>query len=143
MSLYASLDDLKTARGEDVLFVLAPGADRKGLNTSAVQAGLERATREADSYLSVRYRLPLARIDAVLSGVVMDMALYHVAGDANRMTEVIATRYKAAVKWLEQVSAGRATLPGAEQPDNNRSAPRPVVIAGPVRVFRRTQMKGL
>lgn len=142
MILYATLDDLKTARGEDALFVLAPSADRKEVNTATVQAGLERATREAESYLSVRYRLPLARIDAVLTGVVMDMALYHVAGDANRMTEVIAARYKAAVKWLEQVSAGRAALPGAERPDN-RSAPRPVVIAGPARAFRRNQMKGL
>ncbi|WP_282094320.1 gp436 family protein [Epibacterium ulvae] len=141
---YAIQNDIVTLYSQDALFV----ADRDGDGTpdaDAIARALDAATSEIDSYIGVRFALPLPEPDELLKQFCVDIALYRLAASADVQTEEHRTRYKDAIHHLKDVSRGAATLKTGLQSDGESSVgdrPRPIVAAGPERQFTRAHMRG-
>ena len=83
-------------------------------DAARVTDALERASREADSYLAVRLPVPLDTgrgIPQPLGAAVCDMARYHLtAGFGMQDCEVVERRYREALGWLRDVAKGAAEI---------------------------------
>lgn len=115
---YAVLADLVSAFGEEELILLT---DRVNVPPTAVDeavAGraLDTANATVDSYLSVRYALPLANTAdtqaalTVLRGLVCDIARYMLTTVAP--DDDVKQKYDAAMSRLRDFQRGVAVLPG-------------------------------
>lgn len=149
---YATQADILTAYGPDALYM----ADRDGdgaIDADAVTRNLETASSEIDSYIGVRYDLPLAIVPDLVRQFAVDIALYRISSTADVMTEEIRKRYDDAIKALMRISEGKAILifpedpnapvdPDAE-PSELSSGPKPIAVGGPERIFSREKMEGL
>lgn len=146
--IYATQNDIVEAYSEDALYV----ADRDGdgvVDAVAVSAALARASEEIDSYIAVRYPLPLAETPGLLKGFCIDIALYRLASTRNVVSEEHRQRYEDAIKHLEKIAKGIAALPVAAADGEEEegalavTGPRPIVVGGPERLFTREKMRGL
>ena len=106
--MYAARDELVKRFGELEISSLED-QDGTGSPVPAVSlAALLDATQEADSYVAVRYPLPLPTVPTPLVVAVCDIARYRLYKD--RPTEQVTYRYEAALKWLEKLAAGKVTI---------------------------------
>lgn len=100
---YASRIDLESRfSAEEVSnleLVVGPGG---------VARALQDAAEEADSYVAVRYTIPLPSVPAPLRVAVCDIARFRLYKD--RPTEEVKYRYEQAVKWLVALSVGKTAL---------------------------------
>lgn len=78
------------------------------VGTGGVAQALQDAAEEADSYVAVRYTLPLPSIPAPLKVAVCDIARFRLYKD--RPTEEVKYRYEQATKWLAGLSVGKTAL---------------------------------
>ena len=88
-----------------------------GVATADQDAALEAASDLADSYMRSRYTLPLTGYGDDLKGAVCKLAAYELLAtrgyDPNAGgDESLQKRHDAAMKWLSDVSAGRAHVSG-------------------------------
>lgn len=152
MTAYATLADITALYGVDALFV----ADRDGNGQAdqvAVSRALSSATDEINSYLAVRYPLPLqlaagVPVPGVLVQSAVDIAVYRLALSRDVQSKEHRLRYEDALEALKALAAGRAQLvlaSGSAQGDQSPApeSPQPVVAAGPERLFSRAAMRGL
>lgn len=108
---YITRDDLIDAFGQveierlefNIIKSDDPDEKAKASNTAA-----KSASNKADSYLSVRYDLPLPNTPDVLKTCVCDVARYLMYKD--QPTEEVESRYKEALAYLKDLGAGRAKL---------------------------------
>jgi phage gp36-like protein len=77
------------------------------INAEKLAASMDMANSEIDGYLSTRYAVPVQTPPAFLVGIACDLARYHAAVGCARVTERDEVRYKAAVKSLENIAAGK------------------------------------
>lgn len=146
---YATQDDIVTLYSEDALYV----ADRDGdgvADSAAVLRALTSASGEIDSYLGVRYRLPLdfgtGDMPELLRQFCVDIAVYRLALSRDVLSEEHRRRYEDTIKHLDKIAKGTASLnlPGTVDPETGEAAhssPRPIVSGGPPRLFTREQMR--
>lgn len=113
VSAYATLKQLVALFGDDEMLTLAAGADGE-LDEARVTAAIEWASSEADSYLAVRYAVPVEPVPPVLTTVVGDIARYRLTGHNTVENEVILRRYEKAIEWLKAIAEGMADLPGQD-----------------------------
>lgn len=95
-------------------------SDRTGSgtpNTGVLTDALAQAEDEVNSYVGRRYYLPLsdgsgplATAPSVLKRLTIDVARYRQTGTEIMETETIRTRYKDAVRMLEQIAEGKINL---------------------------------
>ena len=133
---YATQQELTDRIGEDELSAIA---DRDGdtvLESEAVSTALNDATAEIDSYVSVRYPLPLAETPATVKRACIDMAVYHLSG--NKTTDEVEKRYNRAVAWLRDVAKGLAGLGDTPAETTSSGA----VFAAGTRLSTRTNLNG-
>ena len=119
---YLTVDDLQARYPADA-YLLA--------DTDAVSAAIADAVAEADGYLAGRYSLPLPAVPPVLVGRLCDMARYRLWRD--EASDEVRTRYRDAVAWLRDLSAGRAALVFAADPNTNLT-PEPTPNRGRIAV---------
>ncbi|GAB6035820.1 DUF1320 domain-containing protein [Fundidesulfovibrio butyratiphilus] len=110
--MYATVDDLLAAFGEDEVVALTDRENTGQVDQAVALSALARASSEADSYLSARYRLPLAVVDQALTDAVCQIARYRLTGAQANETDPVQQRYDRAIKWLERIASGKAGLPG-------------------------------
>lgn len=142
---YATDADIVDLYGPDALVV----ADRDGdgmAESPAVARALSSATDEIDSYLGVRYAVPLAHVPGVVRQACVDIALYRLALSADVLSDEHRRRYEDALAHLRRIAKGEATLvlpavPGDPPPGDN--SPQPIVTGGPPRLFSREKMRDL
>ncbi len=75
---YAAQSDIVTLYSEDALFV----ADRDGdgvADAAAIERALSSASSEMNTYLAVRYRVPIEAASDTLVQLCVDIALYRLA----------------------------------------------------------------
>lgn len=145
---YATKDDIVALYSEDALYV----ADRDGdgvPDETAITRALKLASGEIDSFLGVRFSLPLPETPDLLVQFCVDIAIYRLASSRDVLSDEHRTRYDDAIKHLKEIARGTATLnlpseageEGAETllPDR----PQPIVSGGPEREFTREKMRGL
>ncbi len=140
---YATKQDIIDAYGIESLFI----ADHDGDGTEdevVIARALVAASDEIDGYLGARHTLPLPVLPPQLVQPCIDIAMYRMARDGASRTEEDRTRYEDAVKWLTKVADGKVRL---VLPDTDEGAefdrPKPIVAAGPERIFSREKMRGL
>lgn len=76
----------------------------------AVARAVTAASAIVDSYLSLRYRLPLPYVPEVVRDWAIDIACHKVAPADVRLTEEISNRAKAAIAMLKDIGAGKAQI---------------------------------
>lgn len=133
--MYATVEDLVAAFGQDEVIALT---NRDGTDTVGADVALEalaRASSEADSYLSVRYPVPVLTVDPALKDAVCQIARYRLTGAEVSETDPIQARYDRAIKWLERIAKGEANLPGMQDPADTAGS---VEFSTGRRVFNRS-----
>ena len=100
-------------------------------DSDSVGAAIADTVAEAEGYLAGRYSLPLPAVPPVLVGRLCDMARYRLWRD--EASDEVRTRYRDAVAWLRDLSAGRAVLVFAADPNTNLT-PEPTPNRGRIAV---------
>jgi phage gp36-like protein len=105
---------------------------------TVAENAIDKAGAEIDSYLGVRYTLPLAAAPAQLRNLAADMALFHLYSRRSIAPQVRRQKYDDAVAFLKQVAAGQALVDGAGNPaEDNRQVAE---FSGASRVFSRDDL---
>ena len=140
---YASQNDMN-ARFDPSEVVALTDRSNAGVFDPVVLAGaLAEADAEIEAYLAPRYPLPLNPVPRIITGLACDITRYRLCGGRVLATDEIRTRYKDAVRLLEQIAKGKVGL-GV---DVNGAAPPEVAAVQisspyPVRVFNDDSMLG-
>ncbi|WP_040728227.1 gp436 family protein [Thiomicrorhabdus sp. Kp2] len=116
---YATQIDIENRYGTDSLLVVADRNDDQVVDAEVVTAALEDASAEIDSYVGVKYALPLATVPRVLSQLCVDIAFYKLSADADMATEERRQRYDDAIGLLKRFSRGEVTLGLPQPPQTN------------------------
>lgn len=116
--VYATVDDLE-ACGPPPVALRAVGPDEK-------RRALYQACRKADTRLAARYKLPLVRWGDDLIQIVCSIATFYLLtyrgwNPQDTANAGIVTLYQDALKTLDQVAQGNATL------DVQDTEPEPIV----------------
>jgi phage gp36-like protein len=121
-------------------------ADRDGdgsLDTSVVSTALTNASEEMDSYIGVRYELPLTTTTpTVLKNYCCDIAMYRLSIESASLTDDKRTRYEDALTWLSRLAGGKVTLGTTDASEETDAAPE-LHDDNPVRQFTRAKLEGL
>jgi len=109
---------------EDDLLKMIPEAELVDLTVESgevpdslvIAAAINKAAAEIDSYLGVKYVVPVAPTPDQVKALAADLAIYHLYSRRNLVPPVRQQKYEAAVAFLKQVAAGQAVImgPGGE-----------------------------
>jgi phage gp36-like protein len=131
---------------EDILQML-PQAELAELSAESgdtpdpevVADAIAKADGEIDSYLAMRYAVPLNPVPARVKALSVDLAIYHLYSRRSVVPTVRWQKYADAIAFLKEAAAGRTRIEGAsgEPP----TTPREVAeVESAARLFtRRTQ----
>ncbi len=111
---YCDREDIQRVIPETELVELTSESDVVDWNV--VDNAIERASAIVDSYLGVRYSVPISPVSKILEDKTTDIAVYLIYEKrAVGMTEVpedVRKRYEDAIQWLKEVRDGKAVLSG-------------------------------
>jgi phage gp36-like protein len=107
---------------EDDLLKMLPQADLADLTAESGEApdsliiaeAISKAGAEIDSYLGVRYVVPLAAPPDQVTALAVDLAIYHLYSRRSLVPPVWQQRYEAAVAFLKQAAAGQIVIVGPQ-----------------------------
>lgn len=126
----AAIVDEGTTLTGPILRTQLEGGDMSGYTqgeqdaAAAAESKIVLATEHAqgiiDGYLATRYTLPLPNAPKVLSAYSLDITRYRLWD--NKAPEEVRTRYEDAIRWLRDVSLGKADL-GLPIEDTTDSGP--------------------
>lgn len=143
MTTYATPNDLKAAIHPDDLALLTDwigSADTA--DDTKLQAALDDATAEIDSYISKRVSLPMENPPRMLLVACRDLAMFRLYANVGRITDAQTNLRDASIQYLKAVSRGDLAM-GDETPgDEVQSSPGVVIAEGPPRVMTRDSLKG-
>lgn len=109
---YAEKADIVAIYNQETLDLIVPKIGQPPVeDDTTINRGLDEASRLIDSYIAAIVPLPFdGSIPATLRRPCVDIALYFLAINPMARTAEQRTRYEDAIKWLEKVAAGKATL---------------------------------
>ncbi|RLL31755.1 DUF1320 domain-containing protein [Acinetobacter cumulans] len=102
--MYATRNDLEARFGEGELQQL----EAMQTADNSIEEALQDASEEIDSYIAVRYVLPIPNTPSTLKRIACNIARYRLY--FQQPTEEIENRYKAEIDFLKRVADGKATL---------------------------------
>ncbi len=138
--MYATALDLAMRITQSELIRLTDENDTGEVIDATIAAALEAADVEIDSYLAVRYPLPLAETQSFLVALAVDIAIWNLYSlDDSGVPENRKARYQAAIKTLERISSGKQSLNVEESAGGSSSAE----VSGPARLFSRETLRDL
>ncbi len=115
---YSALDDIKKMLPESELVALTDDEGLDSINQDRVDEAIASADAEIDGYLGVRYSVPLGTTPALVKKLSVDIAIYTLySRTVQSCPEIRTDRYKAAIKKLEAIAAGKISLGIAQEPD--------------------------
>ncbi len=102
--MYATRADMEARFGVNEI------SNLKAIQTveNAIEQALQDAAEEIDSYVAVKYQLPLPEVPSTLKRIACNIARYRLY--FQRPTEEVENRYKAEIDFLKRIADGRATL---------------------------------
>lgn len=118
MALYAAIADVEArAPIADIEQALDGAAQGSSEYDAGVTRALTAASALIDSYAGVQYKLPLAGSER-LEQLAVDIALYELRKRRGVVSEQERTDYEDALRFLKDLSAGKAKL---DQPDGEEA----------------------
>lgn len=138
---YAVSSDLITRYGQRELIQLTDRVDPPAgaVNTEISDKALADAGDLIDSYISAAYALPISPPPPMVVGLACQIARYLLYVDAP--TDKVKADYDAALKFLKDVQAGKAKIPGldgVEEPGRTGM----VLTSEADRTFTRDSLRG-
>jgi phage gp36-like protein len=110
---YCSEDDLlKMIPEEDLTDLTAESGEVP--DSLIIADAISKADAEIDSYLGVKYVVPISPTPDQVKALSVDLAIYHMYSRHSIMRPVRQQKYEAAVAFLKQVAAGQAVIMGPE-----------------------------
>jgi len=79
-----------------------------------IAEAISKAEAEIDSYLGVKYVVPLAAPPARVKTLAVELAVYHLYSRRSVMPPVRQQNYEEAVAFLKQVAAGQVVIVGPQ-----------------------------
>ena len=106
---------------EDDLLKMIPEEDLTDLTVESgevpdsliIADAISKADAEIDSYLGVKYVVPLSPTPDQVKALSVDLAIYHLYSRHSIVLPVRQQKYEAAVAFLKQVAAGQAVIIGS------------------------------
>jgi phage gp36-like protein len=133
---YATQRDLFNLYGEQLLLRLAD-LDNDGVpDPEPIGDALDSAASIIDAYLSARYQTPIDNPPPVVRDLNVDIGLYRLALSRLKQTEEMRLRYEDAIKLLQAIAAGKASI-GLDTDDDGLSDDQPGSISGSVNFLNR------
>lgn len=105
---YAAREDLVQRYGESEIAMLEDPSGTGVPDSAVSEAAIKDAEDEVDSYVGMRYSLPLPSVPQPIIRCTCDIARFRLYKD--RPTEEIKYRYERTIRWLEQLSLGKVAL---------------------------------
>lgn len=143
---YATRQDILDREGADALYAAAD-RDRDGqVDVVAVDRKIGDASAEMDTFLSLRFSLPLAVVPPVLVRLCVDITLYRLSLSADALTKELRQRYEDAVSLLKKMADGTVGL-GIPQnptvPSDGEVKGGEILVSSQPRLFTRRSQGGL
>ncbi|MCC5644786.1 DUF1320 domain-containing protein [Nostoc sp. CHAB 5824] len=110
--MYATAADMTAAFSEQEILELSniDYPDNTTINEDVVNRAIEDAQAQLDSYLAVRYKVPIVTVPTVLRNYTCDVARYIL--DKDKPREEVSRRRDLVFYYLKDLAAGKASLPG-------------------------------
>ena len=125
MMPYASIAQIIDRLGERQVVALTDRWCMGEVDNDRLTAALVAASVEIDSYIGTRYSIPVM-VDPVpltLVDVCIDVAVYKLSRGDGVLTDEVKVIYDRAVKWLEKVRDGKASVGIAAPLDGSAVVP--------------------
>jgi phage gp36-like protein len=116
MMAYCSQDDVELRVSGEELLALADRDGDGAVDAEVVERAVADAAAVVDSYLRVRFAVPVAPVPEVLRTVTVNLAVYYLQLGCDSVTDDARAQHEEDLNWLRDVAAGRASL-GLMSPD--------------------------
>ena len=103
---YATVADVRARYDNAFIDRIIWDDDAEVADEMKMTRALEDATSEIDSYLTAKYSVPLDPVPHLVMRMCVDIAMYHTAVTAAKMTEQLGERYKGWVAHLLNIAKG-------------------------------------
>lgn len=145
---YITNTDIETRMGAAKVIELTDDAGTGSADTIVIDEARLGAIGEANSYLAVRYAVPVelsedAESAAVLKSFVLDIAEYRLHARRPPIPEDVIHKRSEAVKWFERIVAGQVRLPARTLPSENPAAGILGEATAPTRTMTRETLSDL
>lgn len=147
---YCTADEVRRMIKDDALNTLLGDTyiedpeEREAKIGPIIQEAIADAQGEIDGYLCKRYPVPLTRAVKVINKFAKDIAVYNLFSrigiDESNEQKNYLNRYRAAIKFLEAVAAGRVDI-GVT--DSKRVASTGFVVHTSPRLMSRNTLRGM
>lgn len=140
---YATIQNAKDLYGEEYVLQSVDRDSNGEPDTTSLTNAFAQASSEMDTYLGVRYSVPLSSpVPEIVKQFCVDIAIYKLSSHpGGGLTEEKRKRYEDAIKWLTNLAKGVVTLPlpgTSEDPQ-----PLPETSYDNLRVFTREKMEDI
>lgn len=141
---YCTQDDILNQLDEAILIQLTDDENAGSADADRVMRAIADADQEIDTHVGTRHTVPLDPVPPLVRKLSTDIAVYNLYGRRPAgPPEHIKDRYTAAVRLLELIAKGLASL-GAQDPEGSPPAADAPQMAStnPGRVFSRDKLHG-
>ena len=135
---YCTQVDIQKRIGQADLAALSDYSGDGNPDTDVVEAAIADACALIDSYLSVRFTVPVSPVPSVLRARAVNLAVYFLRLGRDSATEDVRRQYEDDVTWLREVVSGAVSLgiePSAAEGDRSPG----VQYEGQRRIFGRDE----
>jgi len=140
---YCTFDDIKKLLPEETVIQLTDDEGLGVVNAERVEEAIDSADAEIDGHIGGRYSVPLATVTALAKKLSVDIALYNLySRTVGEMPELRRDRYKEAIRFLEAVSRGTASLGVDPEPSAPSDVGAETNKTTEDRVFTRGSLEG-
>jgi phage gp36-like protein len=108
-------------------------------NSNVITQIIDRVGAEIDSYLSVRYIIPLLVIPDLIKGLVVDMVLYHLYSRRSSVPQIRRKNYEDAREFLQNVAMGKSNIIGLDGGEILKKSSCSNEIKNNARIFLRSE----
>lgn len=119
---YCTFDDIQTRIGADDLAALADYDGDGAADPDIVAEAIRNAESLIDSYVGVRFAVPVDPAPDILRTRAVNLAVYFLRLGRDSVTEDARAQYEDDVHWLNQVAAGAVSLGLEDSPGESPGA---------------------
>ncbi|NEX47605.1 gp436 family protein [Pseudotabrizicola algicola] len=141
---YASIAEFKAGiPGRDLVALTDLGVDASGeVDDDRIQAALDDASAEIDSYIAKAVTVPLSPVPRILKVICRDLALHRLYVNIGHSMEARKSLRDDAIGYLKSVARGDASLGDGGEVAPLITSPGVAMTDGPARQITRNSLKG-